>query len=105
MKLRLFKNQYRVLEVFKDGDRKFFPQERHLYFFWKNIIQDGFEYLKEQFSTLEQAEAFLFDYQRTEFKREQIKKVKQAEKKLNKKTGHPFNATFYKLKKTEDHEQ
>jgi len=102
IRLPAFEKQYRVLEVREDGVTTFFPQEQHLYFFWKKLIQDGYEYLKEEFETLEEAEAFLFNYQQTQTEREKISDAKQREKKLNKAKGHPFNAVFYKLKKTDN---
>ena len=105
MKFLFKEKQYRVLEVKKSGKTTFFPQELHLYFFWKSIIRKGYNYVKEEFDTIEEAEEFLFDFQRNQSKRDLKEKARQREKKFDKETTHPFNAVFYKLKKTDDHEQ
>ena len=99
MEFPKFIKQHRVLEVRESGKTTFFPQEQYLYFFWKKITRTGYEYLKEEFDTIEQAEEFLFDFQQGQSKRDLKEKAKQAESKFDKETTHSFNAVFYKLKK------
>ena len=100
MEFPKFVKWYRVLEVRRDGKTTFFPQERHQYWVWKSIIRKNYEYLKEEFHTIEQAEEFLYHFEQTQHKRDIAEKVKQKEAKFNKVIRHPFNAVFYKLKKT-----
>ena len=99
MKFWLKEKQYRILEIRKNGKVSFFPQEQHLYFFWKSIIRSGYNFLKEEFGTLGQAKEFLFTYQQDQAKRDIAAKDLQREQKFDKTTSHPFNAVFYKLKK------
>lgn len=101
MKFPPYEKQYRILEVRKKGTTTFFPQEQIFYFFWQSIVQKGYEYLKEEFDTMQEAEEFLFNFQRTRSKREIDEKEEQEKAKLDKETTHPFNAVFYRLKQKE----
>ena len=99
MEFPKFIKQYRILEKRKAGDTTFFPQERYKYWVWQYILRTGYDYLKEEFDTIAEAEEFLYDFQRGETARAIVKKEEWEETKRNKTTSHPFNAVFYKLKK------
>jgi len=96
------KKTYRVLEVVKSGKRSFFPQERYLYFFWKKIIEEGYAYIKYEFNTLESANEFLYKRHIQDMQNKKAGDVRRIKKKLDEKINHPFNAVFYKLRKTDN---
>lgn len=97
--IQLFpKSQYRVVE-FSDKEenyrRRFRPEQRCFYFFWKGFVRDGFEILKETFDTLDEANEFLYNYH-TNPKNPRKKKEGEDE------VMHEFNAVFHRLKKTDN---
>ena len=93
------KKTYRVLEVVENGKRAFFPQQRVYRFFWQKIVRDGYEYLKEEFNTLEQANEYLYKRHMRDLHETEEEKVKRLTKDDETKEAHAFDAVFYKLKK------
>ena len=90
---------YRVLEEVKLGVHTFFPQERHLIFFWKKIVQEGFDYIKEEFKTLEEAEIYLYNRHITTADRKKADEKRRQKQKENTIINHPYDPVFHKLKR------
>ena len=99
MKKPVTKKTYRVLEVVESGKHSFFPQQRVLYFFWKKLVRDGYEILKEEFNTLEAANEFLYNRHKRDLTETEAERLKRTKKKDDTKETHSFDAVFYKLKK------
>lgn len=82
---------HRVLEItMGDGKSMFYPQKKMLFLVWRPILNSNRLPIEpHQFSNLEAASEFLHDRQ-----------VKIKSETVVKKTKHPFNLVFQKLKQT-----